>query len=80
MLMGRNTTQLLLTKGDNNPQDDFTLYRGIEYLERKHIIGKVRGSVHLALDPTMTDKQFPALCWICYDCYGKLPLLCQWVS
>jgi signal peptidase len=47
MLMIRNTTQLLLTKGDNNPQDDFTLYRGIEYLERKHIIGKVRGYVLL---------------------------------
>jgi signal peptidase len=43
ILINRNTTQLLLTKGDNNPQDDFTLYRGIEYLEREHIIGKVRG-------------------------------------
>ena len=44
--MFRNTTQLLLTKGDNNPQDDYILYKGIEYLEPKHIIGKVRGCVY----------------------------------
>ena len=56
MLMGRNTTQLLLTKGDNNDEDDFRLYNGIAYLERKHIIGKVRGSVHLAMGPTTTDR------------------------
>ncbi|KAG6847782.1 hypothetical protein H0H93_006022 [Arthromyces matolae] len=35
--------QLMLTKGDNNPVDDLDLYRGLEFLERKHIIGKVRG-------------------------------------
>lgn len=35
--------QLLLTKGDNNPIDDIDLYQGLEWLERKHIVGKVRG-------------------------------------
>jgi signal peptidase len=45
MLIGRNTTQLLLTKGDNNKLDDFMLYNGIEWLERKHVIGKVKGYV-----------------------------------
>ena len=35
--------QLLLTKGDNNPGDDIELYRGLSHLERKHIVGKVRG-------------------------------------
>jgi len=45
--MNRNTAQILLTKGDNNDYDDFMLYKGIEYLERKHIIGKVRGYVFL---------------------------------
>lgn len=35
--------QLLLTKGDNNPIDDLELYQGLEWLERRHIIGKVRG-------------------------------------
>ena len=37
--------QLLLTKGDNNPVDDIDLYKGISWLERRHIVGKVRGSV-----------------------------------
>lgn len=35
--------QLLLTKGDNNPVDDIDLYQGLEWLERRHIVGKVRG-------------------------------------
>ncbi|EAL18381.1 hypothetical protein CNBJ3040 [Cryptococcus deneoformans B-3501A] len=38
-----NTTQLLLTKGDNNPGDDVVLYNGLQWIERRHIIGKVRG-------------------------------------
>ena len=37
--------QLVLTKGDNNPVDDIGLYRGLKYLERKHVVGKVRGYV-----------------------------------
>lgn len=35
--------QLLLTKGDNNQVDDIELYQGLDWLERKHIVGKVRG-------------------------------------
>jgi len=35
--------QRMLTKGDNNYVDDIELYRGLEWLERKHIVGKVRG-------------------------------------
>lgn len=38
-------SQLLLTKGDNNYVDDIELYQGLEWLERKHIVGKVRGCV-----------------------------------
>jgi signal peptidase len=41
--------QLLLTKGDNNPVDDLDLYNGLEWLERKHIVGKVRGYVFVAV-------------------------------
>ena len=37
--------QLLLTKGDNNPVDDIGLYRGLKHLQRKHVVGKVRGYV-----------------------------------
>lgn len=43
--------QLLLTKGDNNELDDVQLYNGVSFLERKNIIGKVRGYVH-PLSPT----------------------------
>ena len=39
--------QLLLTKGDNNHVDDIDLYQGLEWLERKHIVGKVRGYVFI---------------------------------
>lgn len=35
--------QLMLTKGDNNRVDDIELYKGLEWLQRKHVIGKVRG-------------------------------------
>jgi signal peptidase len=35
--------QLLLTKGDNNHVDDIELYQGLDWLERRHIVGKVRG-------------------------------------
>lgn len=38
--------QLLLTKGDNNAQDDIALYGyQLKWLERRHIVGKVRGCV-----------------------------------
>ena len=43
--------QLLLTKGDNNYVDDIDLYQGLEWLERKHIVGKVRG--------------YAFICWFC---------------
>ncbi len=36
----------MLTKGDNNHVDDLALYEGLDWLERKHIVGKVRGRVH----------------------------------
>lgn len=39
--------QLMLTKGDNNYVDDIDLYQGLEWLEHKHIVGKVRGYVCL---------------------------------
>ncbi|PPQ91189.1 hypothetical protein CVT25_001205 [Psilocybe cyanescens] len=35
--------QLILTKGDNNDVDDVGLYIGFDRLQRKHIVGKVRG-------------------------------------
>lgn len=38
-----NSTQTLLTKGDNNDVDDIIMYKGMQWLERRHIVGKVRG-------------------------------------
>jgi signal peptidase I len=40
---GEPNSQLMLTKGDNNYVDDLELYQGLQWLERKHIVGKVRG-------------------------------------
>ncbi|KAG1888843.1 hypothetical protein F4604DRAFT_1715250 [Suillus subluteus] len=37
--------QLMLTKGDNNHVDDIDLYQGLEWLDQRHIVGKVRGYV-----------------------------------
>lgn len=39
--------QEILTKGDNNPYDDITLYKNLKWLERRHVVGKVKGSVLL---------------------------------
>jgi hypothetical protein len=35
----------MLTKGDNNHVDDIDLYQGLEWLNQRHIVGKVRGYV-----------------------------------
>jgi hypothetical protein len=48
--------QLLLTKGDNNYLDDVELYQGLDWLEHKHIIGKVRGCV---IAPVMRHSPLP---------------------
>jgi len=55
------TKQLLLTKGDNNNIDDIELYQGLEYLERKHIVGKVRGFLPYVGYVTIAMNDFPQL-------------------
>ncbi|KAJ7140675.1 hypothetical protein C8R44DRAFT_692627 [Mycena epipterygia] len=37
-----NAIQRFLTKGDNNDVDDVSLYKGLDQLEGKHVVGKVR--------------------------------------
>lgn len=49
--------QLLLTKGDNNYLDDVELYQGLDWLEHKHIVGKVRGCV---IVPVLRHSPVPA--------------------
>lgn len=45
--------QKLLTKGDNNYMDDIQLYQGLDWLERKHIVGKVQGYVSSSMHDIM---------------------------
>jgi len=69
--------QRLLTKGDNNYVDDIELYKGLEWLERKHIVGKVRGYVLFIQSYScpqyliISCPQILALCWICNHCHGE---------
>ncbi|KAF8902579.1 hypothetical protein CPB84DRAFT_1846228 [Gymnopilus junonius] len=53
--------QRLLTKGDNNYVDDIELYQGLEWLERKHIVGKVRGFLPYVGYVTIAMNDFPQL-------------------
>jgi len=65
--------QLLLTKGDNNYVDDIELYQGLEWLEKKHIVGKVRGCVRRLSHAVMNLinlQQIPTIRRIRYDCHG----------
>ncbi|WVQ76069.1 signal peptidase I [Cryptococcus sp. DSM 104548] len=56
-----NTTQRLLTKGDNNPSDDIVLYNGAEWIEREQIVGKVRGFLPYVGYVTIAMNDFPQL-------------------
>jgi len=53
--------QLLLTKGDNNPVDDLELYKGSQWLEGKHVVGKVQGyvAVFISTSKTITEVKCP---------------------
>ncbi|KDN49937.1 signal peptidase I [Tilletiaria anomala UBC 951] len=53
--------QLLLTKGDNNDQDDLALYNGPRWMQRKNIVGKVRGYIPYAGYVTIMLNDFPKL-------------------
>ncbi|KAL7419026.1 Signal peptidase complex catalytic subunit [Cryptotrichosporon argae] len=57
-----NTTQLLLTKGDNNPGDDrLPLYEGMQWLERRHVVGKVQAFLPYVGYVTIAMNDFPQL-------------------
>ncbi|KAF8331010.1 hypothetical protein F5887DRAFT_1110179 [Amanita rubescens] len=67
--------QLLLTKGDNNQVDDVPLYQGLEWLERQHIIGKVRGFVPYVGYVTIAMNDFPQLKYALLGGLGLLALV-----
>ncbi|KZV96015.1 putative signal peptidase [Exidia glandulosa HHB12029] len=57
----KTQAQMILTKGDNNPTDDIGLYRGLPWLERSHIVGKVRGFLPYVGYATIAMNDFPQL-------------------
>ncbi|TFK29537.1 signal peptidase complex catalytic subunit SEC11 [Coprinopsis marcescibilis] len=67
--------QLLLTKGDNNSVDDTELYQGLEWLEKKHIVGKVRGFLPYVGYVTIAMNDFPQLKYALLGGLGLLALL-----
>ncbi|OWT36705.1 signal peptidase I [Cryptococcus neoformans] len=72
-----NTTQLLLTKGDNNPGDDIVLYNGLQWIERRHIIGKVRGFLPYVGYVTIAMNDFPQLKYALLGTIGLVMLVQQ---
>ncbi|KAI0046783.1 hypothetical protein FA95DRAFT_1519797 [Auriscalpium vulgare] len=67
--------QLLLTKGDNNHADDIELYRGLDWLERQHIVGKVRGFLPYVGYVTIAMNDFPQLKYALLGGLGLLALI-----
>ncbi|ETW77348.1 serine protease 26B [Heterobasidion irregulare TC 32-1] len=67
--------QLLLTKGDNNYLDDIELYQGLEWLERRHIVGKVRGFLPYVGYVTIAMNDFPQLKYALLGGLGLLALI-----
>ncbi|TDL27984.1 hypothetical protein BD410DRAFT_338418 [Rickenella mellea] len=67
--------QYLLTKGDNNYADDIELYQGLEWLERKHIVGKVRGFLPYVGYVTIAMNDFPQLKYALLGGLGLMALI-----
>ncbi|KAF9530568.1 signal peptidase complex catalytic subunit SEC11 [Crepidotus variabilis] len=67
--------QRLLTKGDNNYVDDIELYQGLDWLERKHIVGKVRGFLPYVGYVTIAMNDFPQLKYALLGTLGLLALI-----
>lgn len=67
--------QLMLTKGDNNYADDLELYRGLDWLERKHIVGKVKGFLPYIGYVTIAMNDFPQLKYALLGGLGLLALI-----
>ncbi|KAK6977482.1 signal peptidase complex catalytic subunit SEC11 [Favolaschia claudopus] len=62
----------MLTKGDNNDLDDISLYRGLERLERKHVVGRVRGIIPYVGYVSILFNEYPR---VKYTVFGVMALL-----
>jgi len=67
--------QSLLTKGDNNYMDDIELYKGVKWLERNHIVGKVVGFLPYVGYVTIAMNDFPQLKYVVLGGLGLLALI-----
>ncbi|KIJ29129.1 hypothetical protein M422DRAFT_188939 [Sphaerobolus stellatus SS14] len=67
--------QLLLTKGDNNYADDIQLYQGLDWLERRHVIGKVQGFLPYVGYVTIAMNDFPQLKYALLGGLGLMALI-----
>ncbi|KLO07840.1 signal peptidase I [Schizopora paradoxa] len=67
--------QLLLTKGDNNNANDIELYQGLDWLEKRHIVGKVRGFMPYIGYVTIAMNDFPQLKYALLGGLGLLALV-----
>ncbi|KAJ7872352.1 signal peptidase I [Mycena olivaceomarginata] len=55
------SSHLFLTKGDNNDLDDISLYQGLERLEPKHVVGRVRCIIPLVGYASILINEYPRL-------------------
>ncbi|WFD35684.1 signal peptidase I [Malassezia cuniculi] len=62
--------QILLTKGDNNDDDDIVLYNGQRWLSSDDVIGRVRGYVPYLGYATILFNDFPILKYVVLGLMG----------
>ncbi|KAG9056941.1 Signal peptidase complex catalytic subunit [Serendipita sp. 407] len=67
--------QEILTKGDNNPQDDIVFYKNLKWLERQHVVGKVRGFLPYIGYVTIAMNDFPQLKYALLGIMGLFALI-----
>ncbi|CAG7850430.1 Signal peptidase complex catalytic subunit SEC11 {ECO:0000256/RuleBase:RU362047} {ECO:0000256/RuleBase:RU362047} [Serendipita indica DSM 11827] len=67
--------QEILTKGDNNPYDDISLYKNLKWLERRHVVGKVRGFLPYVGYVTIAMNDFPQLKYALLGIMGLFALI-----
>lgn len=68
-------TRWMLTKGDNNHENDVALYNGLKYLKRSNLIGKVNGYVPHVGYVTIVMNDYPKLKYALLGVLGLTILL-----
>ncbi|KAJ6483984.1 signal peptidase I [Mycena sanguinolenta] len=71
----KNSSRFFLTKGDNNEVDDLSLYQGLEWLEPKHVVGRVRAIIPLVGYVTILVNEYPRLRYAVFGIIGLVNIL-----